>query len=180
MITETNTRRNNNSTRQTTQSTLGYRPRTRIGNWNIRTLTETSRLAQLEQEMKRYKIEILGLSEVRWKNSSEMTTNNGNYMIYSGRDDTHEQGVGILTTPKAKQALMEWIPVNSRIIVARFQSKIRNTTIIQCYAPTEDADENSKDEFYEQLQSTMAKTHRNDVKIVNPRRFQRKNWYKQF
>ena len=166
MITETNTRRNNNTNRQNQISTLGYRTRTRIGNWNIRTLTETSRLAQVEKEMKRYHIEILGLSEVRWKNSGEINTSNGNYMIFSGRDDTHEQGVGILTTNKAKKALMEWKPVNSRIIVARFHSKIRNTTIIQCYAPTEDADETTKDEFYEQLQATLASTHRNDVKII--------------
>ena len=80
MITETNTRRNNKTNRHNQISTLGYRTRTRIGNWNIRTLTETSRLAQVEKEMKRYHIEILGLSEVRWKNSGEINISNGNYM----------------------------------------------------------------------------------------------------
>jgi len=116
--------------------------------------------------MRRYNIEILGLSEVRWKNSGDMTTTMGNYLIYSGRADTHEQGVGILTTGKAKKALLEWKPISSRIITARFHSKIRNTTIIQCYAPTEEADDITKDEFYEQLQATISSAHRNDIKII--------------
>ena len=48
---------------------------------------------------------------------------------------------------KTYEALLNWQPVYDRIISARFSSKVRNITIIQCYAPTELADDNEKDEF---------------------------------
>ena len=36
-------------------------------------------------------------------------------------------------------------------------------TIIQCYAPTNDSDENDKDIFYEQLQSEIVSAHDHDI-----------------
>ena len=47
------------------------------------------------------------------------------------------------------QALIEWKPVNERIITARFQSKHTKTTIFHVYAPTEDTDEANKDKSYD-------------------------------
>jgi hypothetical protein len=39
---------------------------TRIGSWNVRTLFQKGKLAQLDREMDRYKLDILGVREVRW------------------------------------------------------------------------------------------------------------------
>ncbi|KYM99339.1 Craniofacial development protein 2 [Cyphomyrmex costatus] len=145
---------------------LSYQKGIRIGIWNIRTLAQTSRLAQLSREMTRCKIKILGLSEVRWKNSGDITTSDNHYMIYSGNSTTHINGVGIVISTKIKKLLMEWNPVSDRLITARFRAKNRNITIIQCYAPTEIADDSEKDHFYNQLQSTIASAHKRDIKLV--------------
>jgi hypothetical protein len=37
--------------------------RTRIGSWNVRKLFQKRKLAQLNREMDRYKLDILGVSE---------------------------------------------------------------------------------------------------------------------
>ncbi|KYN00603.1 Craniofacial development protein 2, partial [Cyphomyrmex costatus] len=79
----------------TTEMNLSYQKGIRIGTWNIRTLAQASRLAQLSKEMTRCKIKILGLSEVRWKNSGDITTSDNHYMIYSDNSTTHINGVGI-------------------------------------------------------------------------------------
>lgn len=49
-----------------TMTTKRKRQRTRIGQWNIRTLYQKGKLPQLNKEFSRLKLEVLGLSEVRW------------------------------------------------------------------------------------------------------------------
>ena len=46
--------------------------------------------------MYRYKLDIIGLCEIRWKQSGEITTNKSHKVYYSGGEDKHEQGVGFL------------------------------------------------------------------------------------
>nr|KAG5687084.1 hypothetical protein BaRGS_017102 [Batillaria attramentaria] len=57
-------------------------------------------------------------------------------------------------------------PVSPRILSARFNSKGRKVTILQCYAPTNMADEEEKENFYEQLQAVLDKAPRRDLKIL--------------
>jgi len=38
----------------------------RIGTWNVRTLLQIGKLENLKVEIKRLKIDILGISEMRW------------------------------------------------------------------------------------------------------------------
>ena len=47
-----------------------------------------------------------------------------------------------------------------------FCSKVSNISIIQCYAPTELADDNEKDEFYSRLNTVDGSTPRGDIVIV--------------
>jgi len=55
--------------------------------------------------------------------------------------------------------MISWEPVSSRIITAHFNTRLKRKTmyVIQCYGPTNDADEQKKMDFYELLQSTMDK-----------------------
>ena len=46
------------------------------------------------------------------------------------------------------------------------QLKVSKLTIVACYAPTEEAEEEEKDEFYEQLEEEIRTTPRHDVLMV--------------
>lgn len=114
-------------------------------------------------------MEIVGLSEVRWKDFGEKSLGSGQILLYSGlrgENATHDYGVGFLFSGKSFASLMEWTPVDERIIVARFKSRFRNTTIIQCYAPTEEATAIVKERFYKKLTHTINKIHRKDIVFV--------------
>jgi len=60
-------------------------------------------------------------------------------VIWSGEEKNHKSGVGFLLSYRAKGALLGYIPVNSRIIAARFSGAPLNITVIQVYAPTSDS-----------------------------------------
>ena len=61
----------------------------------------------------------------------------------------------------ATRAMMGWSPISERIIKARFHSTHIRMTMVHVYAPTEDADEEEKGEFYMRLQDVLngCKTH---------------------
>ncbi|RXN09473.1 craniofacial development 2-like protein [Labeo rohita] len=86
---------------------------TRIGYRNVRTLFQSSKLQQVIKEMEAYNINILGLSEVHWTGSSELSSRN-KIALFSGRQDTiHRDGAALILDHQACKALEEWMPVNA-------------------------------------------------------------------
>lgn len=140
---------------------------TKVAQWNVRTMYETGRCAQIAKETRNYNIDVLGIGEARWNQSGQITLSTGEEVLYSGNEnenDYHTKGVAIMLSKKAKNSLMEWEPVNERLMWVRLQAKCQNFTIIQCYAPTNDADEEDIENFYEKLQHTWDNTPKRDIR----------------
>ena len=95
--------------------------------------------------------DILGISEVRHTGSGKYVAPEGVTLFYSGREDGQIQGVDLILNKEANKCLMEWELVKYRIMRARFYSRFSKMTIVQYYAPIEDAEDKDKDEFYAQL-----------------------------
>ncbi|XP_071161985.1 craniofacial development protein 2-like [Mytilus edulis] len=92
--------------------------KTRIGFWNVRTMYSAGKLAEITSEMRRYKLHILGIGESRWTDSGRITTRTGETALYSERvDGQHHEGVAIILKKGMAKYLMEWKPINSRLII---------------------------------------------------------------
>ncbi|VDO94534.1 unnamed protein product [Schistosoma margrebowiei] len=68
----------------------------------------------------------------------------------------------------AQNALVGWESHGSRIIKASFKTKKEGIlmNIIQCYAPTNDSNDDIKDQFHERLQSIIKKCPRKDPTVL--------------
>ena len=136
---------------------------TNVATWNVRTLYQCGKLAQVIREMNNNKI--LGLAETRWTQSGKLNNSEVTF-IYSGHTNDHKNGVGIMLRGEAAKSLIGWEPVNDRIITARLQTRHAKVSVIQIYAPTEPSSDNEKDEFYNQLQQTIDNIPRYDIKLL--------------
>ncbi|GFR98433.1 endonuclease-reverse transcriptase [Elysia marginata] len=54
----------------------------RIGSWNVRTMYEAGKTAQVAKEMHRYRLHILGISETHWNQSGQKTLSTGELLIF--------------------------------------------------------------------------------------------------
>ena len=146
---------------------LNTKNRLSIGTWNVRTMIQESKIDQLEEIMQEYKIDILAITETRWSGMDKIITPNGNTLILSGRDDElKRQGVALLLNKKSASAMTEWKPAGSRLMTARFKSRQCNLSVIVGYAPINDAEDEAKDAFYEQIQDLLSTVPDRDMKIV--------------
>ena len=101
---------------------LSTKTTTKIATWNVRTLYQTGKLSQVIKEFEFYNLAILGVTEMRWTGSGKIRQKDKT-ILYSGPDELHQKGVGIILKKEADKALIGWKPVNNRMITARFQSR---------------------------------------------------------
>ena len=153
-----------------TTPVLSTRTTTRIATWNVQTMYETGKLYAVEKEMERYGLSILGVSEARWNGTGKRKLPNGKLMLYSGKDEgeVHQSGVALLLSRQARDSLIDWEGHGDRIIRATFRSTRQrlHMDIILVYAPTNEADEETKEMFYNRLTAVVDRRPRRNLIVV--------------
>lgn len=78
------------------------------------------------------------------------------------------EGVGLILFLEAQGAVIGWEPVNSRIITAKFSTKSSKIklNIMNCYAPTNDANDEKKDTLKQPLQTALDKAGKEPMMIL--------------
>ena len=136
----------------------------KIGTWKVRTLYEKGQFTNVQLEMKRLDIDVLGLCEVQWKGPGKITSNDYTF-TYSGRNE-HKNGVGLMMKNDIAKVVSGYWSVSERVMIVRIKRKPFDLSIVQVYAPTSDRSDEKVDEFYEQLESAKKQSRSQDIVIV--------------
>ena len=93
--------------------------------------------------------------------------NSGDYYIYyCGQESLRRNRVAITVNKKVQNAVLGCNLKNDRMISVRFQGKPFNSTVIQVYTLTSNAEEAEDEQFYEDLQDLLEITPPKDVLFI--------------
>ena len=123
------------------------------------------KLEVVKHEMARVNVDILGISELKWKGMGEFNLD-GHYIYYCGQESLRRNGVAIMANKRIRNVVLGCNLKNDRMISVRFQGKPFNITVIQVYAPTSNAEEAEVEWLYEDLQDLLELTLEKDVLFI--------------
>ena len=96
--------------------------------------------------MARMNIKILGISELKWTATGEFNSD-GHYIYYCGQESLRRNRIAIIFNKRVQNAVLGCSLKNDRMISVCFQGKPFNVTVIQVYAPTNNAEEAEAEQF---------------------------------
>ena len=134
---------------------------TKIATWNIRTTYEVGKAVQMAAQMNNYKISLLDLCDTRWTQTGQVRLSTGETLCTQATrkrkppsppsppppPPPHTEGAASFLTKKAQCVLISWEVVSSRLTTAMFRTQMISIKIevVQCYAPTNDAEKRKED-----------------------------------
>ena len=78
------------------------------------------KLEVVKQQMARVKVDILGISDLKWTEMSEFNTDD-HYIYYSGQESLRRHGVALTINKRVRNAVPECSLKNDRMISVLFQ-----------------------------------------------------------
>ena len=137
----------------------------KIATWNVRTLLQHGKLENVKKEMDRLKFDILGISEMRWKGSGRIQTDD-HTVIFSGSENRSEMGVGMIFNKKWSKKLTGFWPISERVLLAKLSTAPMPMNIVQVYAPTATSTDSEIEAFYDDVKTAINKCKSRDITMV--------------
>ena len=106
-----------------------------IGIWNAISLTGEE--VELVEEVKKYRLEIIGLPLTKKKGNGTLILQDGWQLFYSGvKPSTRAQAsVELLISLRIIDPVVEWKPINERMAVLKLHLRKKILAVIQVYVP---------------------------------------------
>ena len=107
--------------------------------------------------------DILGINELKWTGMGKFNSDD-HHIYYCGPEFLRRSGVALIVNQRVQNAVLGYSLKNDRMISVHFQGKPFNITVIQFYAPSNNAEE--ADQFYEDLQDLLELIPKKDVLLI--------------
>jgi len=135
-----------------------------VGTWNVRTMGPRGKIENVKREMRRASINILGMSEVRWKGMGDFISEEFR-IIHSG-GDKGQRGVAVILDKMFSDRVTKIVQHSDRLILLRIKAEPVDLVKIQVYMPTSEAEEEEIELMYEQIEELIQKEKATDQVII--------------
>ena len=155
-----------------------------VAAFNVRTLCQIGQQASLAQTLLSLNIDVCCVSETRIQDPTSILRlvpprSNHRFSHFTLRVSGDSAasargvyGVGIALSPRAEQALLDWIPISSRLCAVRLglsmkvnadRKRNRCLFVVSAYAPKDCSSEEDKDNFYRDLSNLLNTAKSSDI-----------------
>jgi len=139
--------------------------RMKVGSWNVRMMLQVGKMAEIANKLLKYDLDITALQEIRWKGYGRIKKPRYT-LLYSGAEKQGELGVGFIIKRSLENSIIGFEPINSRLCTVRIKGKFFNITVVNAYTPTENAKEEQKEQFCEDLNRCCDQTPKHDALLI--------------
>ncbi|XP_039290975.1 craniofacial development protein 2-like [Nilaparvata lugens] len=114
--------------------------------------------------MKRLNVNVLGMSEIKWKDEGDFWS--GDYRIIFSGDKRSTTGVEIVLDKKWGGRVKSYMLFSDRIILIKLESAGEHIAIMQLYMPTSGYSDEDLEEVYEQIEEVLNYVKDNETLII--------------
>jgi exonuclease III len=137
----------------------------RFGTCNVRSLYRIGSLKTVARELGKYKLDLLGVQEVRWEQGG--TEQAEDYTFFCGQGNgCHQLGTGVFIHKRIVSVVrkVEFISVRMSYMILR--GHWCNIIVLNVHTPCEDTGDDGKDSFYEELGCVFDQFCRYNMQIL--------------
>ena len=126
----------------------------RAGTWNVRNLYRASSLTVVARELARYKLDLVGVQEVRWDNGGTVRAGYYNF-IYGKGNENHQLGTDFFVHHRIVSTVRRVEFVSDRMSYIVLRGRWCNIIVLNVHAPSEEKSDVSKDSFCEESEQVF-------------------------
>ncbi|KAJ4445861.1 hypothetical protein ANN_12546 [Periplaneta americana] len=137
----------------------------RFGTWNVTSLYRTGGVTLVAKELARYRIDFVGVQEVRLDRNG--TSQIGDYLLYYGEGNiNHQLGTGFFVHKRIKSAVKKVEFISDRLSYLVLKGRWCDIVVKNAHAHTEEKDDHMKNSFYEKLEHSLDHLPRYHMKVL--------------
>jgi exonuclease III len=127
-------------------------------------MLQAGKLENLNREMKRKNLDVVGLCEVRYEGCGEFKGGEVN-MIFSGKVKG-QNGVAIILSKRVRHCVKSVELVNDRLMMVRLRAEPKDVVLIQVYMPTSAHTNVEIEELYSQIEEMIRREEKDSCIVL--------------